>query len=55
MAVNQWVDGAYYVGADGVMLVSTMTPDGKKVGADGKKVDERWKGESGRGLQEGAS
>ena len=43
MAANQWVDGAYYVGADGVMLVSTTTPDGKKVGADGKKVDERWK------------
>ena len=43
MAANQWVDGAYYVGADGVMLTSTTTPDGKKVGADGKKVDERWK------------
>lgn len=39
MAVNQWVDGAYYVGADGVMLVSTTTPDGNQVDASGKKIE----------------
>ncbi len=25
------------------MLVDTVTPDGKKVGKDGKKVDDAWK------------
>ncbi|EHO18232.1 hypothetical protein HMPREF9623_00416 [Stomatobaculum longum] len=39
MAVNQWVDGACYVGADGVMLVSTTTPDGNQVDASGKKIE----------------
>ena len=40
MAANQWVDGAYYVGADGVMLVSTTTPDGNQVDASGKKIEK---------------
>ena len=40
MAVNQWVDGACYVGADGVMLVSTTTPDGNQVDASGKKLEK---------------
>ena len=40
MAVNQWVDGAYYVGADGVMLTSTTTPDGNQVDASGKKIEK---------------
>ena len=40
MAANQWVDGAYYVGADGVMLVSTTTPDGNQVDASGKKFEK---------------
>lgn len=35
IATNCWV-GDYYVGNDGVMLVSTTTPDGFNVGADGK-------------------
>lgn len=39
MAANQWVDGAYYVGADGVMLVSTTTSDGNQVDASGKKIE----------------
>ncbi|WP_049962170.1 tetratricopeptide repeat protein [Oribacterium sp. FC2011] len=43
MLKNQWIDDTYYVGADGAMLVNTVTPDGKKVGKDGKKVDESWK------------
>ncbi|WP_031547594.1 tetratricopeptide repeat protein [Oribacterium sp. FC2011] len=33
----------YYLGTDGTMLVDTVTPDGKKVGKDGKKIDEAWK------------
>ena len=40
MAANQWVDGAYYVGADGVMLTSTTTPDGNQVDASGKKIEK---------------
>lgn len=35
MVVNQWV-GDYYVGSDGRYLKDTITPDGKKVGVDGK-------------------
>ena len=34
MAANTWI-GNYYVGADGVMLTNTITPDGYQVGADG--------------------
>ena len=37
MAKNKWVDDCY-VGSDGAMLVNTTTPDGVKVGADGKRV-----------------
>nr|WP_315433703.1 tetratricopeptide repeat protein [uncultured Stomatobaculum sp.] len=40
MAVNRWVDGDYYVGADGVMLVSTMTPDGYQLDENGKKIEK---------------
>lgn len=36
MLANQWVEGLYYLGADGAMLVNTLTPDGYWVGADGK-------------------
>ncbi|WP_031554931.1 tetratricopeptide repeat protein [Oribacterium sp. FC2011] len=43
MLKNQWIDNTFYVGADGAMLVDTVTPDGKKVGKDGKKIDESWK------------
>lgn len=37
MLSNQWV-GNRYVGADGVMLRNTITPDGYYVGADGNYV-----------------
>ena len=40
MAVNRWVDGDYYVGADGVMLVSTTTPDGYQLDENGKKIEK---------------
>ena len=40
MAVNRWVDGDYYVGADGGMLVSTTTPDGYQVDENGKKIEK---------------
>lgn len=36
---NAWV-GNYYVGADGVMLTSTTTPDGYQVGADGAWIPD---------------
>ena len=44
MAVNYWEKDAvsgkcYYLGADGVMLTDTMTPDGYYVGADGAWVE----------------
>ncbi len=35
MAESQWIDGKYYVGADGAMLTDTITPDGYRVGSDG--------------------
>ena len=34
LKVNGWV-GNYYVGSDGAMLTSTVTPDGYRVGSDG--------------------
>lgn len=37
MLSNQWV-GNKYVGADGVMLRNTLTPDGYYVGADGEYI-----------------
>ena len=37
---NQWV-GNYYLGADGVMMTNSWTPDGYYVGADGS-----WTGQS---------
>lgn len=37
VVTNQWIDG-YYVGEDGKYLKNTTTPDGKKVGVDGKVV-----------------
>ncbi|WP_049962555.1 tetratricopeptide repeat protein [Oribacterium sp. FC2011] len=40
MLKNQWIDNAFYVGADGAMLVDTVTPDGQKVGKDGKKYSQ---------------
>lgn len=38
MLENRWV-GNYYVGADGAMLVSTSTPDGYYVDANGKWIE----------------
>ncbi|MDO5119755.1 MAG: MBG domain-containing protein, partial [Coriobacteriales bacterium] len=37
MAKNKWV-GNYYLGADGAMLVNTVTPDGWRVDKNGKAV-----------------
>jgi len=42
MKVTGWVetDGKlYYLGTDGKMLVNTMTPGGKKIVADGARID----------------
>lgn len=38
MVENRWV-GNYYLGADGAMLVSTSTPDGYYVDANGKWIE----------------
>ena len=38
LVVNSWIDGEYYVGANGAMLKNTFTPDGAKLGADGKVI-----------------
>lgn len=35
MAANKWINGTYYVGADGAMYTNATTPDGYQVGADG--------------------
>ena len=35
MAHDTWIDGKYYVGADGAMYVDTITPNGKKVNSTG--------------------
>ena len=40
MAKSKWIKG-YYVGADGVKLVNTVTPDGYKVNKNGKKVSKK--------------
>lgn len=39
MLSDAW-EGNYYLGADGAMLVDTITPDGYKVGADGAWIPE---------------
>ncbi|MBE5988079.1 MAG: hypothetical protein E7250_10150 [Paenibacillaceae bacterium] len=31
MSHNTWIDGKYYVGADGAMYADATTPDGKKL------------------------
>ena len=41
MAKNTW-SGAYYLGADGVMLTNAFTPDGFYVGTDGAYYTNRW-------------
>ena len=62
MLENRWV-GNYYVGADGAMLVSTSTPDGYYVDANGKWVEgikrtvnisKRSSGSSGGGRSSGS-
>jgi len=40
MVTNQWV-GEYYIGPNGMMLTDTTTPDGYKVGNDGKRISEK--------------
>lgn len=39
LAISTWI-GNYYLGADGVMLTNTTTPDGYCVGADGAWIPE---------------
>lgn len=39
-AENKWIDGLYYVGSDGAMLVNTTTPDGYQVGSDGAWIQQ---------------
>lgn len=36
LVVNSWIDGEYYVGADGAMLRDQDTPDGARVDEDGR-------------------
>lgn len=43
LATDRWIDGTYYVGADGAMYVNTTTPDGKKVNATGQLIVEQKK------------
>lgn len=38
MASNAWIDGMYFVGADGAMYVNRITPDGYKVDYNGRWV-----------------
>lgn len=40
MMTNSWI-GDYYVGKDGAMLESTYTPDGVRVGSNGKRLSAR--------------
>ncbi|MDO5100168.1 MAG: hypothetical protein Q4D52_01180 [Eubacteriales bacterium] len=42
LTVNGWVDD-YYVNADGIRLSDTYTPDGYRVGKDGKWMKGSWK------------
>lgn len=37
MAYDTWIDD-YYLGSNGAMLTNTVTPDGQRVGADGKLI-----------------
>lgn len=41
LATDQWINGTYYVGSDGVMYVDTTTPDGKKVDTAGVVIAEK--------------
>lgn len=38
MLTSRWISGTYYVGKNGKMMKNTITPDGKIVGEDGKKI-----------------
>jgi len=40
MSASQWIDNTYYVDSQGHMLRNTITPDGYKVGSDGKWINE---------------
>ena len=40
LQTNMWISGKYFVGADGVMLTNTTTPDGYKVGEDGVWIED---------------
>ena len=41
LATDQWINGIYYVGADGAMYIDTTTPDGKKVDSTGTLINEQ--------------
>lgn len=45
MVTNQWI-GNYYLGADGAMLVNTMTPDGYQVDENGEWIEEQQESKS---------
>lgn len=40
LVVNSWIDGEYFVGSDGAMLVDAVTPDGARVDEDGRVIVE---------------
>lgn len=40
--LSRWIEDLYYVDDSGKMLTATFTPDGYRVGADGKWVKGRW-------------
>ncbi len=40
MSHDTWIDGKYYVGADGAMYADTTTPDGKKVDSTGLIIND---------------
>lgn len=44
MVTDKWI-GNYYLGSDGAMLTDTVTPDGYKVGSDGKWIPDASQGE----------
>lgn len=53
-AENKWINGTYYVGGDGAMLVNTTTPDGYQVGSDGawiKSVSQNGSDYTGTGIR----
>ena len=44
---NAWISGTYYVNSQGVMLTNTTTPDGYRVGSDGRWIPSHSGGNGG--------